>query len=237
MKGIVFVLHGRRDRIAKANLEAVEKLASLLDQAGILHRVGLLEGTYQTLETALHELLSAGVSEFTLVPVLLFAATHVKEDLPQRARQTLGAAPVQILEPLGTTVAIYQALKDSLAAGFTEYPTRRGLLIAHGTPHYSEPNRQLQVIAENLSADLGHKVIGVNYLGAANYLELLAEFPAEAFVIQPFFLTEGQLVAKITEQIRTGHGTFDRVLPTLESSPAVTAALKERLVSAGCIPS
>lgn len=240
MKGIVFVLHGRRDRIAKSNFEAVNQLAPVLEKAGLAYRVGLLEGEQQTLEMALTQLAEIGVKDFTLVPVLLFAATHVNRDLPGRTRELLGEdseVKVSMLAPLGTTEALYQELKKRLAAGLAAHPGSKGMLLPHGTPHYSEPDEQLQKIVARMSQELGQPIVGVNYIGANGYQDFLEAHQEESYVIQPFFLTHGHLVDKISHWIEKKHEATDIILPTLEDSPVLVQALMERLVTAGCIPS
>lgn len=231
------MLHGRRNRIARGNFAAVEQLVSLLEKDGFLCRIGLLEGDHQTLEAALTQLQELGVTEYLLVPVLLFGATHFKQDLPERTQKILGEAKVQLLAPLGTTQAIYQSLKQQLMTNLAEKPGTRGLLIAHGTPHYQEPAVQLQQIAAKMSQETGYQILAVNYIGSNDYQSFLTAHPEERFVIQPFFLTHGHLVEKISQWIKKNHLPMDVILPTLEESPALVEALKERLVEAGCIPS
>lgn len=239
MKGIVFVLHGRRDRIAKSNFEAVAQLAPVLKKANLPYRIGLLEGEHQTLETALTELVEAGVDDFTLVPLLLFAATHVNQDLPKRTREILGETSevaVTVLAPLGTTEAIYQELKTRLATGLAAHPESSGILLPHGTSHYPEPDAELQQIVSRMSQELQRQIVGVNYIGANGYQDFLTAHQTESFVIQPFFLTHGHLVEKISHWIAKNHPAAV-MLPTLEDSPVLVQALTERLVTAGCIPS
>lgn len=238
MQGVLFVLHGRRSKIAQQNFAAVEKVGEQLTANNLVYGIGLLEGEQQTLEEGLKELADKKVTEFILVPVLLFPATHVQEDLPKRAYKVLGEeAKLQVLEPLGTTEGIYQELKKQLAAGLANHPEKSGLLIAHGTPHYSLPGVQLQNIAQKMSQELQLPIFGANYIGDENYQGFIKAHETEGFVIQPFFLTHGHLVIKINRWIVENHPMADVFLPTLQESPALVAALTERLVAAGCIPS
>lgn len=232
MKGIVFVLHGRKNKLSTANLALIEKTAPRLTAP---YEIGLLEGEHQTLEQAVHSLLAKQVEEIIFLPVLLFPATHAKEDLPQRAAALLeGKLPYQLLETLGTTRAVSEFLIQQIQQ--TEKPDREVLLIAHGTPHYEEPYQQLKQLAETISQAVGQAVHPANYHGEHLYQEVLSQHP-EPLIIQRLFLTEGYLAKKIKEEILQQRGTIDQLLPTLQDQPALEAAMIERLEEVACIQS
>lgn len=229
MKGIIFVLHGRRHKITPANL-------SIVDQVGVAsghpYAIGFLEGTEGTLEEAVMTLRDAAVTEFVCQPVLLFAATHVLEDLPQRVGAVLHKSETAIfLAPLGTTKAIADHLAESFQTAMAKVPYE-GLLIAHGTPHYSEPAAQLVDLATALTQRLGRQVTAANHLGEGPYQEFVRQYQAP-LVVARLFLTEGYLAGKIKATVQELHPYPDIFLPTLENTPTLAKALQERLVAAG----
>ncbi|EOH97830.1 sirohydrochlorin chelatase [Enterococcus pallens] len=232
MKGIVFVLHGRKNKLSTANLALIEKTAPRLTCP---YKIGLLEGDHQTLEEAIDGLLAQQVEEIIFLPILLFPATHAKEDLPQRAAALLeGKLPYRILATLGTTQAVSQYLIQQVEEAASADSTV--LLIAHGTPHYEEPYLQLQQLAEEISQATGKIVYPAHYHGDHLYQEVLVQHP-ELLIIQRLFLTEGYLAKKIKEEVVQQRGSIDVLLPTLQDQPALAAAIIERLEEAACIQS
>ncbi|MBO0448156.1 hypothetical protein JZO76_01265 [Enterococcus sp. MJM12] len=224
-KGVIFVLHGRQDHIVKTNIAAIEQAARAVS---VPFAIGFLEGKHQTLEDSIAKLVAKGCQEFIFLPVLLFAATHVKVELPMRAGAVLPKEAIATyLEPLGTTHAVLRFLAEQLAAQPKLLP-QSVLLIAHGTPHFLEPYAQLAEIAQKLTLISGRKVYPANYHGEHLYTAVLNQIPTP-LIVQRLFLTEGFLPTKIKQDIVTKRGTKDTILPTLADSPAVVAAILERL--------
>ncbi|MEO1770104.1 MULTISPECIES: sirohydrochlorin chelatase [Enterococcus] len=231
MKGIVFVLHGRKNKLSTANLALIEKIGPRLTCP---YEIGLLEGEQQTLENAIQSLLAKQVEEIIFLPVLLFPATHAKEDLPQRAaRQLEGKRTYRILATLGTTQSVNDYLIQQVKLSAL---TGEVLLIAHGTPHYEEPYLELQQLAEKVSQATGKAVYPAHYHGEHTYQEVLLQH-SEPLIIQRLFLTEGYLAKKIKDEILQDRGSIDDLLPTLQDQPALEAAIVERLEEVACIQS
>lgn len=224
-KGVIFVLHGRKDRVVQTNITAVQQAASKLT---VPFDIGFLEGKKQTLEDSIVQLASKGCKEFIFLPVLLFAATHVKIELPLRAGKVLPQdAVATYLEPLGTTHAVLRFLAEQLK-GQPQLLPQAVLLIAHGTPHFDEPFSQLEEIAQKLTLISGRKVYPANYHGKHLYTEILQQLP-EPLIIQRLFLTDGFLPTKIKQDILAKRKVKDTILPTLADSVAVVKAILERL--------
>ncbi|MGM0125799.1 hypothetical protein IGI37_003200 [Enterococcus sp. AZ194] len=231
-KGIIFVLHGRKEKISTKNQAVVQ---SVIDELPVPGVIGLLEGEQQTLEEAMATLLEQTIEEIIFVPVLLFPATHAKEDLPERASAFLnGKARIRILETLATTQAVEEFLVRTIREQAGD--GREVLVIAHGTPHYEEPYEQLETLAKSVERTVGIPVHTANHLGQNLYMDFLAGHP-EGVVIQPLFLTDGFLIKKITTAIQEARGLKDFFLPTMEESPELKAAILERVREVVCIPS
>jgi sirohydrochlorin ferrochelatase len=77
----MYVLHGRKTSIPQKLLNIVKEFSDTLD---LLQAIGMLEGQQQTLESAVTLLEEQAVEKIIVVPVLLFPATHAREDIPQR---------------------------------------------------------------------------------------------------------------------------------------------------------
>lgn len=223
-KGILFVFHGRKNKISTANLKVAEAFKELPYPTA----VGYLEGEYQKLENALHEL-KEQADEIVIVPFLLFPATHYLDDLPERVESVLGESKTyRILSTLGKTEAVYQFLLAQGKNALKANPERKLLLVIHGSPHYTEPDDELKEIAERLEAELESPVAASSYLGKPDFKELLAE-EKEPVIVQRIFLSEGYLATKIADWIKENRSQEDKLLPTLENSPALKQAVSELL--------
>lgn len=222
--GILYVLHGRREKIVPANLALIQDLQ---ERYAVPQSIGFLEGDQQTLEASV-EKLRPQVTHLIVVPILIFAATHVRWDLPRRLQACCGTKiTFELTPPLGLTQAVYEFLQQQLQQGLRQRPTATPVLVAHGTGHFSEPLAQLESIAQRLSTALQTSVLCGNYIGAAKVPEVLAQ-QATPLLVQPLFLTDGRIVHKIQQAILKDHpqSTF---LPTLEDQPALKAAIAERI--------
>lgn len=226
--GILFVLHGRRHKMTKANLNSITAIQRELKHPSV---IAFLEGEQETLEDGILTLRQQGVRHYLFLPVLLFEATHVRQELPARGAAALTPTEsAQYLEPLGTTRGMIQHLTTEMGQAMAQYPYE-GVLIAHGTTHYPEPAQLLAGIAAEMTEALGRPVTALNYLGEPNYLEELPQIKAPV-IIQRYFLTDGFLANKIKSNIEVQHPYQDIFLLTLEDTSALTQAIKERLVVA-----
>jgi sirohydrochlorin ferrochelatase len=225
--GIMYVLHGRKTSIPQKLSNIVKDFCDTLD---LPQAIGMLEGQQQTMEDAVKELEKQTVDKIIVVPVLLFPATHAREDIPQRM-QACAAVPFEIRRTLGTTKAIYDWLKDRLQEAAASHPTLPVMLVAHGTTHYPEPGEQLERIAAALSSDLGREVFATNHLGEPHYQAISG---AQPYIVQRLFFTDGYLAQKIGCWFEKNRPQ-DVLLEQLLDAEAVHKALKERLEDTGCI--
>ncbi|MDT2757900.1 CbiX/SirB N-terminal domain-containing protein [Enterococcus asini] len=228
---LLFVLHGRTEKIAAYNLETIY---SLQKETSLTSSYGFLEGNQATLEMAATDLVKQGVKKLIVIPLLLFPATHALVDLPDRLKACLPSeVTFEVLETIGTTQTMFAGLKEKIQAA----PTRGKLMIiAHGTPHYSEPLAMLKEICHKLEVECQRPIIWGNYVGPDNYLQVAAK-EREPLVVLPFFLTVGHIVKKITKELTTAHLEGVVFLPTFQDSDTLYLALKERMEEAGCIQS
>lgn len=225
--GIMYVLHGRKTSIPQKLSNIVKDFSDTLD---FPQAIGMLEGQQQTLEDAVKTLEEQAVEKIIVIPVLLFPATHAREDIPQRM-QACAAVPFEISETLGTTKAVYDWLKDRLQEAAETHPTFPIMLVAHGTTHYPEPGEQLGRIVAALKSDLGREVFATNHLGEPHYQAISGE---QSYIVQRLFFTDGYLAKKIGFWFEKNRPQ-DMLLEQLLDAEAVHTALKERLEDAGCI--
>lgn len=222
--GILYVLHGRRGKVPTANLQL---LAQLQQTYANPQRTCFLEGDVQTLEDSLLAL-QEQAAHIIVVPILLFPATHVRWDIPRRI-QAVARPDLQLnyAKPLATTQAIFNFLQTQLTAALQQYPQRQILIVAHGTPHFSEPGTQLQALAQQLQNQLHTTVLWAHFKGRPQLDQVLATQTAP-LIVQRLFLTEGRIAGQLQATIaaKLPDSLF---LPTLENQPALTQAIAERL--------
>jgi sirohydrochlorin cobaltochelatase len=91
-KAIILFGHGSRDPLWRLPMETVATRLRTA-QPGVPVRCAFLELDQPDLGTAAGELVAAGASEVTIVPMFLGAGRHAREDLPALVRQMQDARP------------------------------------------------------------------------------------------------------------------------------------------------
>lgn len=223
-EGILYVLHGRRGKISKSNIELLQ---TYLVQLGVPSVISFLEGQQQTLEDGVR-FLQDRVEQLTVVPVLLFSATHIRWDIPRRINAIIRSdRSFDVLKPLATTEAVFDYLNQQLQSAVHQFPNRKILIVAHGTPHFPEPYRQLTALGDRLQTAINVPILCANHIGHHLVKKVLAEENAP-LIIQRLFLTDGRLANRIKKNVLSIQP--DSIfLPTLEDQPVITAAISERL--------
>jgi sirohydrochlorin cobaltochelatase len=91
-RAIILFGHGSRDPLWRLPMEAVATRLRA-QQPGVPVRCAFLELEQPDLGTAAGELVAAGASELSIVPMFLGAGRHAREDLPELVRQMQLARP------------------------------------------------------------------------------------------------------------------------------------------------
>lgn len=232
--GILYVVHG--SRIPAQNAAMYQLLEKLREQITRVtwQEMAFLEGEERTIERQASQLIEAGCEELIVLPVMLFAGVHIRRDIPQQLAAVQTRFPevaVRIEQPLGTTQAVYELLRNRLETALTQYSTQQVFLIAHGTSRYEEPQEQLTVIAQRLSQQLQVQVSPVSYLGTPNYQDAI---PASqgGFIAIPFFLTKGQLTQRIVDKVAVlAAGRPNYVTDCINDPTVLIDAVKERIAA------
>ena len=102
-KGILLCGHGSRDPLWRQPIEAVAARL-VAAQPGLPVLCGYLELQQPDVAAAAAELVSAGVTEVTIVPMFLGTGKHAREDLPRKLallRQAHGAVEFKLQPSVG----------------------------------------------------------------------------------------------------------------------------------------
>ena len=206
---IVVAAHGSRDPAA---VREVDALIALMKKRApgqtIVH--GFLEFAVPTIDEAVRAVIEAGAARVVMLPALLLAAAHAKNDMPGELamlkRQFPGiefhfGAPAD-LHPLLLRLAQQRIVE---AEALSERSTRRAdsclVVVGRGT---SDPdaNSEVSKLARMLEEGMGFGASYVCYAGTAEPslregLRRSARLGCERIVVFPYFLFDGVLVKRI----------------------------------------
>ena len=217
---IVIAGHGSRDPEAVSEFEQLVELAR--QRAGGRHvKHGFLEFARPTIDEAARTLITTGDQRIAIVPLILLAATHAKNDLPSEVlalQQEFPATQLHYGSALHLHPGILRLFRQRIVEAEARSPQkiRRSesclVVVGRGT---SDPdaNSDVSKLARMLQEGMGFGGSYVCYSGMAN--PLVADGLQQAvrlgfgrIVVAPFFLFTGVLVKRIydaTDAVAVDH--------------------------------
>ena len=242
--GVMVCGHGSRD------VDAVEEFERLV--RGLARRLpeypmerGFLEFARPTLREGLDRLRARAVDYVLAVPGMLFAAGHVKNDVPSvlNAYAAEHAIRIELGRDLGIEPKLLAAARDrieaALAARASQLPRAQTLLavVGRGT---SDPdaNGNVAKVARMLWEGMGFGWAEVGYSGVAHprvdaLLERAARLGFRRIVVFPYFLFTGVLVRRIfaqTDEVAARHTGIEFInAGYLSDHPLVLETFVERI--------
>jgi sirohydrochlorin cobaltochelatase len=241
-QGLLLVGHGTRDRAGRAEFL---RLVGLTDRReGWTVEGAFLELAEPDIGQAVARLVERGVERLTVSPLLLFAAGHVKRDLPRAVRAALREHPGgqwRQAGHMGCHAALLELSARRFRAALVEREPRAAdetLLLMVGRGSFdagasAETRRFAALRAERTPAG---RVETCFYAMAEPSLDaMLAEitnWPHRRVVVQPHLLFHGELLATIRERVRKAAQAAPRqewiVTEHLGSDRLLAQALWER---------
>ncbi|MFO0899946.1 MAG: sirohydrochlorin chelatase [Pirellulales bacterium] len=205
--GILLVGHGTREPAGVAQfLELARRFAGALPGSAVEHC--FLELAEPTIALGLERLLSRGIDELVVAPLLLFSAGHAKEDIPAAvsvALSALGRADLTRRQtpPLECHPELLALSRERFldVAGHGAEASTTLVMIGRGSRD-AEATQQMHRYAALHAAqlDLPPPVVGFLAVARPNLgqaLELTATRASERVVVQPHLLFEGLLAAEV----------------------------------------
>jgi precorrin-8X/cobalt-precorrin-8 methylmutase len=206
---IVVAAHGSRDPAA---VKEVESLIALMKKRmpGRIVAHGFLEFAVPTIDEAVRAVIDAGATRVVMLPALLLAATHAKNDMPGELawlkHQFPGVefhfgAPTD-LHPLLLRLAQQRIVE---AEALSQRTTKRGdtclVVVGRGT-NDPDANSDVSKLARMLEEGMGFGASYVCYAGTTEPalkegLLRAARLGCERIVVFPYFLFDGILVKRI----------------------------------------
>ena len=244
--GVLLVGHGTRDvRGQREFLQAAEMLPATLPQAAI--EPCFLELASPDIAAGIQRLAARGPRVWVVAPALLFAAAHVKRDIPAAVadaieNQSISGVSWAVCEPLGCHEAVLQVSAERFRTTLpaeAQAETKMLVMVGRGTTDadaiadmrkFTALRAKLTPVAEQQTAFL---------TGAAPSLDEALNTAASSthanIIVQPHLLWRGQLAgdvaAAVARQQATAAGRRKRwaVAGHLGPCPEVVQALAERI--------
>ena len=207
--GIVIAGHGSRDPDAVREFEAiVELVRARAPQHVVSH--GYLEFASPTIEQAVAANLAAGAQQVAVVPGVLLAARHAKNDMPSELLALAREHPAidfHFGAPLNLHPLLLQLAQERIVAAESASPNtvRRAdtclVLVGRGTTD-PDANGDVAKLARMLEEGMGFGGAYVCYSGSAtplvaDGLRAAARLGFGRLIVLPFFLFDGVLVKRI----------------------------------------
>ena len=243
--GILVIGHGSRDAAANREFEAfVAEFARRRGDEIIEH--AYVELAQPSVAEGL-DAIAARSSRVVALPLFLFAAGHVKNDLPlalEAARRRWPAVRFEAASALGVHPSMAQVAFARGAEALSEDPAQRArtvaIVVGRGS---SDPdaNGDLFKLARLMGEGRGLAGVEATFMGITrpSVEETLAQVaPArpERVVIVPYLLFAGRLVEKLDSQVAAFRERYPWIritrAPHLGADPRVFALLDERIAQA-----
>src|SRR5712691_716319 len=232
--------HGSRDPEAVGEFEhAAAALRPRLPEFDFA--TGYLEFARPTIRDGLALLAARGARRILAIPGMLFAASHVKNDLPWEMNSFMADNPgidVRLGRDLGIDPKLLRAASDRIAAAATETSISRAetllVVVGRGT-NDPDANSNISRLARMLWEGMGLGWAEVAFSGVAHprvdaALTRAAGLGFHRIIVFPYFLFTGVLVKRIYAQTDTVAGLF----PDIEFVKALYLRDHEALLDAFC---
>ena len=232
--------HGSRDPDAIGEFEiAAAVLRRRLPSQDFA--TGYLEFARPTIQQGLADLAARGARRILAVPGMLFAASHVKNDLPWEMNSFMAAnsgIEVKLGRDLAIDPKLLAAAADRIAAAAPEGRVERVLVVVGRGTNDPDANSNISKITRVLWEGMGFGWGETAYSGVAHprvdaALDRAARLGFRRIVVFPYFLFTGVLVKRIYAQTDEAAARFSEIeflkAPYLRDHPKVIDAFVERV--------
>jgi sirohydrochlorin cobaltochelatase len=238
--GVLICGHGSRDADA---VREFELLATALRPRfpDYLFATGYLEFATPNIRDGLAELAARGARRIYAVPGMLFAASHVKNDLPWEMNSFIAANPgidVRLGRDLAIDAKLINAAADRVAAAAPGDRSQTLLVVVGRGTNDPDANSNIAKIARMLWEGLGFGWAEIAFSGVAQprvdaALDRAVRMGFQRIVVFPYFLFTGVLVKRIyaaVDEAARRHSDIDFVKAGyLRDHPLLLDAFVERV--------
>src|SRR3954454_11488560 len=242
--GVMICGHGSRDEAACDEFRrVVEQIARRLPEWPVA--MGYLEFARPIIREGLDRLRDQGVDHVMAVPGMLFAAGHVKNDVPSvlNVYAAEHGLELQMGRDLGIDAKLLAAARDRIDAALQRAESDVGLdetclvVVGRGTSD-SDANGNVAKVARMLWEGMGFAHAEIGFSGVAHprtdvILERAARLGFRRIVLFPYFLFTGVLVQRIyaaTDAAAAANPAIEIIKAGyLDDHPLVIDTLVERI--------
>lgn len=207
--GVVIAGHGSRDPDAVREFEALVNIVQQRAPGQVIHH-GYLEFSSPTISEAIEQNIAAGMTQIAVVPGVLLAARHAKNDMPSELLAMASKYPALDFHfgaPLNLHPQLLQLAQERIieAESTSQQTVRRDdtclVLVGRGTTD-PDANGEVSKLARMLEEGMGFGGVYVCYSGTAkplvaDGLRAAAMLGFARIIVLPFFLFDGVLVKRI----------------------------------------
>jgi len=202
---------------------------------------GYLEFAQPTIQQGLADLMARGARRILAVPGMLFAASHVKNDLPWEMNSFMATNPgieVRLGRDLAIDPKLLAAAAERIASAVPEDRQDSLLVVVGRGTNDPDANSNIAKITRMLWEGMGFGWAETAYSGVAHprvdaALDRAARLGFRRIVVFPYFLFTGVLVKRIYAQTDDAAVRFPAIefikAPYLRDHPRVIDAFVERV--------
>ncbi|BDD02578.1 sirohydrochlorin chelatase [Aureibacter tunicatorum] len=217
MKGILLCGHGSR---TKSGTDAFKALVGILKERYKDYEVdyGFLEFNHPVYEASIERMYQKGVREIYALPVILFAGSHAKNDIPYEMNTIQSYyedLTIKMGRHIGVSSYLVELTKQRIIEREQELPhvDRKEsclLVVGRGTTD-TDANSDVHKLACMVGEGMGFGFTTVAYSGTAyptvpEGLALIDKFGFKRVIAVPFFFFTGILLQRIYSQIEEFNG-------------------------------
>ncbi|MBC8353518.1 MAG: sirohydrochlorin chelatase [Planctomycetes bacterium] len=236
--GMLLVGHGTRDQRGVAEfLKTVAMVSELLPD--VIVEAGFLEYAEPSIDTALKRLVNRDVHELVVVPLLLFAAGHAQQDLPDAVAKSIAPSSqvkIRQAEPLGCHSEILAASTERyLEALDQERIDVTGdvalVMVGRGTSDeaaISDVRKFVELrTRQTPAAEVYTAFLAVADPSVDEILRSVQRSPCSTIVVQPHLLFHGKLVVDLQSKVvdARASGSSQQILLARHLGPCHQVAL------------
>jgi sirohydrochlorin cobaltochelatase len=209
--------HGSRDPDAIVEFEIAA--AALRSRLRHDFATGYLEFARPTIQEALGQLAARGARQILAVPGMLFAASHVKNDLPWEMNSFTAANPgieVRLGRDLAIDPKLLTAAAERISAAVPEHRAETLLVVVGRGTNDPDANSNIAKITRMLWEGMGFGWAETAFSGVAHprvdaALDRAARLGFRRIVVFPYFLFTGVLVKRIYAQTDMAAARFPEI--------------------------
>ncbi|MCE9525101.1 MAG: hypothetical protein K8R36_03495 [Planctomycetales bacterium] len=249
--GVLLVGHGTRSELGRTQCQALAADVSVgLNAQSFVTELAYLEMASPTIEEAIHRLVERKAVRLVVVPLLLFAAGHAKEDVPTAVRRGLVTAGVPDLpmvqtDPLGLQDPVINLVMARFCeAADSSIPSAETMLLLIGRGSRDEDaTAEMRKLGSLVHQRLGIGESKVGFLAMAQptareMIVAAANSPFRQIVVQPHLLFHGELLDRLQQEVSSAALTapskcwrVSRVLG--DEACSLAKVLRQTILSAG----